>query len=225
MGRRSLLLVVGLYLLDRYLSLTGLPFLQLSIWGGEIPSAFSAAVYAKFWIRILIVLLAVRASLTYLGENKADIFLVRPSPRNIALGAVFSLAMILITNSIEGLWRSYGLQIPIGTAGILLASGVGDWATLFAIFIPAAFYEEILYSFIVVHLRESFDQSRVGFGFAILATSTLFGLTHLYQGELAFLMSFTRRMFYCLLLFWRKNLTAPITAHAIYNLNAVIPLR
>lgn len=222
---RALLIVLGLYFIDRVMSLTGIPFLQLSIWGSTQPASFDAFVYLKFWIRIIVVLYVIRTSLGYLRQSREEIFLVRPKSFDIVLGALFSIAMIFVTGSIEDLWMSYGLTITVSGAGILLASAVGDLKALLAVYLPSAFYEEILYSFILVNLKDSFGQSKIGIFSAILATSTLFGLSHFAQGEIAFVMSFTRRLFYCMLLLWRKNLAAPVTAHAIYNINAVIPLR
>ncbi len=88
----------------------------------------------------------------------------------------------------------------------------------------AAFGEELVFRGYIMHtLARPFKQKYLGWVFAVMMTSILFGLGHSYQGMTGIILTGVVGIFYALAFFAsRKNLWVPILIHGLYDTSAFL---
>ncbi|GAA4363928.1 type II CAAX endopeptidase family protein [Kangiella marina] len=216
LGLGSLLFAIALFASHSYPSI----FLDLPM------SGFTFAYVAPVFL--ILTLLAVFLSLKLVNYNFSDIGLsFRAFGKEALIGLLVASAWTLLqffviipaTGGAERMDIVANLE-QLGT----------DYAGLFAFLLMAilggGIAEEVFFrGFFLTSLRNSFGNSQVATALAVIITTIVFALLHGYQGWIGILdTAVFGGLSMSLLYLWRKNLTACIVAHGLYDVFAVLIL-
>ncbi len=226
--KEYLLSVVLIYILDRALSLPGIPLIGVGIWG-RYPETFESLgniSYIQFYAKILLILYIAKNLIKKGGDSWSAVYLKRPKTRDLVIGFGFFIILLYSDNLTANFIQSLGFNRYLETQESI--GGLGPWLygnplkSIILISFPTGIYEETLYAFFMYRLSNVFGRNRIGVLFNILLVSTMFGLSHLYQGSYEFFEALIHRSLYISLLLWRQDLTAPIMAHITYDSNILL---
>jgi len=223
--KTGMLLVVAVYLLDRFLSLPGVPLLGISVWG-RYPETFENlgnTTYLQFFMKAVLLLFLIMLILKRREEKFSDIYLSRPGRiyLEIAAGFMFFIFLFYVDDfisyagSFSVLGKFLETREAIGSFGAWLYANPAK--SIVFLILAAGVYEETLASFLFVSMVKVFGDGKSGATASMVAVSLMFGLSHLYQGSYGFYKVFAQRILYLVLLIWRKNLAAPMAAHILYD--------
>lgn len=179
---------------------------------------------------IPITLVAIFVLLRAAGEPWADLGLRRPAswPKTLGLAILCAAGLqALSTLVVLPLLRAIGAPLPDlgrfaaleGNLPMLLTFLVVSWTT-------AGFGEEVIWrGFVMGRLARLFGGERRAWIVALVATSVIFGLLHLYQGITGVVLTGVAGLFLGLLyLAGGRNLWLPILTHALTDTSSFLVL-
>ena len=168
-----------------------------------------AKLAAQAAIAIGLVFAAYKLLIRHLGEQKRDDLPLREAPRGLGIGLLFGFVLFSVVVGVAAIADVYNIVGEGGTTQLLTA--------LIAMAIVPGFMEELLFRGILFRWIEEFAGSWV----ALLLTSALFGLGHIYNPNASLLSSFAIAIEAGVMLggayMLTRNLWVPIGLHAAWN--------
>jgi len=140
--------------------------------------------------------------------------------REVALGLVLSVAVLVLSPLLEAALRAAGLSGPHATAqAIMPRSTIGDLLLAFVLVAVVAVAEETIFRGYLI-LR--FTRVLGGRAWAVLLSSIAFAIGHGYEGGAAVVTVGLTGFAFALVYIWRRSLVAPVVMHFVLDFVAIV---
>jgi uncharacterized protein len=134
--------------------------------------------------------------------------------REAAIGAALFIPMFLGVAMLEALLHAAGFPTPPQPPGFLLPRSGSDYILALVLLSVVAVAEETIFR---GYLLRRFSQVTGNRVWAIVLSSVIFALGHVYQGSLGVIAVGAIGIAFALLYLWRGSLVAPMVMHFIQN--------
>jgi membrane protease YdiL (CAAX protease family) len=139
--------------------------------------------------------------------------------REVLLGVVLFVPMVLLIHLVESLLRSTGLSVPEAAPSYLIPSGVMELALAMVFLVVVAVSEEVIFrGYLVLRFSHLLQKP----GAAVLLAAVVFSLGHGYQGTGGILGVWVLGVIFGAVYLWRGSLIAPMIMHFLQNFVGVV---
>jgi membrane protease YdiL (CAAX protease family) len=139
--------------------------------------------------------------------------------REVALGLVLSIPVIIGTQILQALLRAAGLSGPSETSGVMPAKTVGDIILAVVLVVVVAVAEETIFrGYLILRFARALN-SRT---WAVVLSSVAFAIGHGYEGGAAVVTVGLTGLAFALVYIWRRSLVAPVVMHFVLDFIAIV---
>jgi membrane protease YdiL (CAAX protease family) len=146
----------------------------------------------------------------------------RTAGKEIAIGALLYLPLLLATNFLAQMLKVAGLSSPsTPLPQFLTARGWEEFALAFVLVVVVAIAEETIFRGYLILRLQAVTGSTVA---AALLSSILFSLGHGYEGSSGVVTVGAMGLAFAVVYLWRRSLAAPMTMHFLQDFIGLIVL-